>query len=182
MCTKNSPKDFVVALAQHDQQMRASEAAICQTKAQCKELEQELKRRCNHLVDVRAEAESAEIRETDLKADLEQTRLCLQLTQAPSSMTSETFQLAGRTPIIIPPQADLLRIALLQEQRDGWRECIRAANAKLDALQHREKDDKLAFIVAAEECDMNFRTLLESRSASWLSAPGQEAPMQASLG
>ena len=80
---------------------------MCETKAQCRESEQvfmdlqmqmglsacasdafmhepeqELKQQCDHLNAVRAKADSAETRESDLKADLKQAELELQLTQA----------------------------------------------------------------------------------------------------
>lgn len=83
-----------------------AEAAIHKTRAHCRELRQvsrrsaigkhlhvelkaimqvhaqELKQRCDHLKAIRAQVESAELMDSDLKAELKQTELELQLKQA----------------------------------------------------------------------------------------------------
>ena len=57
-------------------------------------------------------------------------------------MVAKLFQLQVRPNGDLLPLADLSPAALLQEQTGGWRKCIQTASAELDALKHRDQEDK----------------------------------------
>lgn len=143
----------------------SAEAAIHKTMAQCRELKQvfrcaaisrtlhvqstanmqehaqELDLRCDHLKSIKAEVDSAEMMDSDLKAELKQTELELQLKQAWTVKLSHMRQLRGKLSGCWL-HTDLPPAALLQEQSNGWRERIQTANTKLNTLRHREKEEK----------------------------------------